>query len=184
MKTKSKFAVSFFAILLMLLAAGEGAGKIFFSKKEALELAFGEQARVEILSLFLTDGQIEEIQRQAKVKIDSALFSFYVGKQGEKLLGYAAIETHTVRTRPETLLIVLSPEGELRRIEVLAFHEPPEYQPPARWFEQLYQRPLAALDFNAEVQGISGATLSSRSALDSARKVLAVFQVAVKRGED
>ncbi len=184
MMTKARSAVCFFAALLMLLTAGDGFGKIFYSKKEAMDMAFGEQARVEILSLFLTDGQIEEIQRQAKVKIDSALFSFYVGKQGEKLLGYAAIETHTVRTRPETLLIVLSPAGELRRIEVLAFHEPPEYQPPARWFEQLYRRPLAALDFNAEVQGITGATLSSRSALDSARKVLAVFQVAVRKGQN
>jgi len=181
MKTKTRPAFRFFTVLLLLLAAGDGFGKIFYSKKEAMELAFGEQARVEMLSLFLTDRQVEEIQRQAKVKIDSALFTFYVGKQGENLLGYAAIETHTVRTRPETLLIVLSPEGELRRIEVLAFHEPPEYQPPTRWFAQLYQQPLEALDFNAEVQAITGATLSSRSALDSARKVLAVFEVAVKK---
>ena len=184
MKTKTRRAFLFFTVLLLLLAAGNGFGKIFYSKKEAMEIAFGEHARVEVLSLFLTDGQIEEIQRQAKVKIDSALFSFYVGKQGEKLLGYAAIETHTVRTRPETLLIILSPEGELRQIEVLAFHEPPEYQPSARWFEQLYSRPLEALDFNRDVQGITGATLSSRSALDSARKVLAVFQVAVKKGQN
>ena len=181
MKTKARSALCFFAVLLMLLTAGEGVGKIFYSKKEAMELAFGEQAQVEMLSLFLTEEQTKEIQRRAKVTIDSALFTFYVGKRQETLLGYAAIETHTVRTRPETLLIVLSPEGELRRIEVLAFHEPPEYQPPARWFEQLYRRPLEALDFNTEVQGITGATLSSRSALDSARKVLAVFQAAVEK---
>lgn len=184
MKAKTRPALRFFTVLLLLLAAGGGFGKIFYSKKEAMELAFGEQARVEILSLFLTDGQIEEIQRRAKVKIDSALFSFYVGKQGEKVLGYAAIETHTVRTRPETLLIVLSPEGELRHIEVLAFHEPPDYLLPANWFAQLYGKPLEALDFNREIQAVSGATLGSRSALAGARKVLAVFQVAVKKRQN
>lgn len=184
MRAKSKYGVRFVIIVLVLLVAGEGVGKIFYSKQEAMALAFGEQAQVDMLSLFLTKDEMIEIERSARVKIDSALFTFYLGRREGTLLGYAAIETHTVRTRPETLLIVLSPEGELRRVEVLAFHEPPEYQPPARWFAQLYQRPLAALDFNAEVQGITGATLSSRSALDSARKVLAVFQVAVKKKQN
>jgi FMN-binding domain len=184
MKTKLRTTLCLFAVVLLLLAAGDGVGKIFYSKKEALALAFGKEAQVEMMSLFLTDKQIEEIQRRAKVKVDSAMFTFYVGKRNEQLLGYAAIETHTVRTRPETLLIVLSPEGELRRIEVLAFHEPPEYQPPARWFEQLYRRPFEALDFNKEIQGITGATLSSRSALDIARKVLAVYQIAAEQEED
>ena len=163
--------------LLLALVALDAESTIYYSKQEALELAFGKGAKVETRSFFLTDMQVTEVEKIARVKLDSKLFAFYVGKRENTLLGYAAIESHTVRTKAETLLIVLTPHGQLNRIYVLAFHEPPEYQPSERWFAQLYGHPLPELDLNRGVDGISGATLSSRAALNSARKVLALYQV-------
>lgn len=144
-------------------------------------LAFGEDAQVETLSLFPDDQQKETIQNEAKVKLDSGMFTFYVGKQAGKLLGYAAIETITVRTKPETLMIVLTPEGGVRNIYTLAFHEPPEYQPPENWFNQLTGKPLEEMDFNKAIQGVSGATLSTRAAVSSTRKVLSIYRTMVKQ---
>jgi hypothetical protein len=167
-------------MLLLLVVAMPGFAKIFYSKNEAMVLAFGEDAQVETLSLFPDDQQVATIQKDSKVKLDSGLFTFYVGKQKDKILGYAAIETITVRTKPETLMIVLTPEGEVRNVYTLAFHEPPEYQPPERWFEQLNGKPLAELDFSKGIQGVSGATLSARAAVNSVRKVMAVYQTMVK----
>jgi hypothetical protein len=165
--------------LLATLAAPNANSTIYYSKKEALELAFGKEALIETRSFFLTDAQIAGIEKIARLKLDSKLYTFYVGKRQDVLVGYAAIESHIVRTKPETLMIVLTPVGQLDRIYVLAFHEPPEYQPPERWFAQIYSRPLADLELNRGVDGISGATLSSRSALSSARKVLALYQVLI-----
>jgi hypothetical protein len=167
------------AFLLAILAAPNANSTIYYSKKEALELAFGKEALVEARSFFLTDAQITQVERIARIKLDSKLYTFYAGKRQDVLLGYAAIESHIVRTKPETLMIVLTPVGQLDRIYLLAFHEPPEYQPPERWFAQLYSRPLVDLELNRGVDGISGATLSSRSALGSARKVLALYQVLI-----
>ncbi len=154
--------------------------KIFYSKNEGLELAFGKNAQVELLSLFPDEQQTAKIEQLAKNKLDSGLFTFYVGKENDKILGYAAIETMTVRTKPETLMIVLTADGELRNVYTLAFHEPPEYQPPERWFDQLSKRPLEAMDFNKGVDGISGATLSTRASISSVRKVMAMYQIMVK----
>jgi len=167
-------------ILLLLAVAMPGFAKIFYSKNEAMVLAFGETAQVETLSLFPDDQQMASIEKEAKVKLDSGMFTFYIGKEKDKILGYAAIETITVRTKPETLMIVLSPEGEVQNVFTLAFHEPPEYQPPERWFEQLKHKPLPELDFSKGVQGVSGATLSTRAAVNSVRKVLAIYQTMVK----
>jgi Na+-translocating ferredoxin:NAD+ oxidoreductase RnfG subunit len=172
--------IKFIFFLLLLSTVTSGFATIFYSKNEAMELAFGKDKQVELLSLFPDENQTAKIQQKAKVKLDSGLFTFYIGKDRGKILGYAAIETSTVRTKPETLLIVLTPDGELGHVYMLAFHEPPEYLPPERWFEQLYKRPLAEMDFNKGVDGISGATLSTRSALDSIRKVMAIYQVMVK----
>ena len=154
--------------------------QIFYSKTEALELAFGK-ATVENLSLFPENADVAKIQALAKMKLESGLFTFYVGKENGKILGYAAIETENVRTKPETVMIVLTPEGELKSVTMLAFHEPPEYMPPERWFESLAKRPLSEMDFSKGVDGISGATLSTRSALSSVRKVMAIYQVMVKK---
>lgn len=169
----------FLSIALLLGVAAPSFAKIYYSKEEAMVLAFGEGAQIENLSLFPDDQQTATIQKESKVKLDSGMFTFYVGKQGGKTLGFATIETITVRTKPETLMIVLTPEGEVRNVYTLAFHEPPEYQPPERWFEQLNKRPLAEMDFNAGIQGVSGATLSTRAAVNSVRKVLAIYQTMI-----
>jgi hypothetical protein len=171
----------FLLLFLVLLAtATPNFATIFYSKNEAMELAFGKGTQVESLSLFPDDEQMSAIQKAAKVKLDSGLFTFYVGRDKDRILGYAAIETSTVRTKPETLMIVLTPEGELHNVYILAFHEPPEYMPPERWFEQLYKRSLTNMDFSQGVQGISGATLSTRAAVNSVRKVMAVYQAMIK----
>ncbi|MSP28635.1 MAG: FMN-binding protein [Methylococcales bacterium] len=167
-------------ILGLLTTVSSSFATVFYSKTEAMELAFGKDS-VEQLALFPNEQQTAEIQQLAKVKLESGLFTFYVGKNQDKILSYAAIETTTVRTKPETLMIVLTPDGELRNVYTLAFHEPPEYMPPERWFEQLYKRPLADMDFNKGVDGIAGATLSTHAGLDSIRKVMALYQVLVKK---
>jgi len=170
----------FILLLLLFTAAIPSFATVFYSKNEALELAFGKDTQIEQLSLFPDEQQAAKIEELSKIKLESGLFTFYVGKNQGKILGYAAIETVTVRTKPETLLIALTPDGELRNVTTLAFHEPPEYQPPERWFEHLYKRPLAEMDFNKGVDGISGATLSTRAAVTSVRKVMAIYQVMIK----
>jgi hypothetical protein len=155
---------------------------VYYSKDEAFELAFGKDATVESLPVFLTDEQAEKIEKLAQIKMEGRLYTFHVGKRGTTLLGYVALESHTVRTQPEMLMVVLSPQGELVKTEMLAFHEPPEYQPPPRWFERLYRRPLEELHLNRGVDGISGATLSARAALDSVRKAMAIHKVALAEG--
>lgn len=154
--------------------------KIFYSKNEAMELAFGKGTPVETLALFPDQAQTADIQKIAKITLDSGLFTFYVGKVQGKVTGYAAIETSTVRTKPETLMVVLTPDGSLRNVYTLAFHEPPEYQPPERWYSLLANRALEQMDFNQGVQGIAGATLSTHSAINSVRKVMAMYQILVK----
>lgn len=165
---------------LLLIAVTPCFATIFYSKNEAMEQAFGAGVQIEQLSLFPDENQTAKIQQDSKAKLDSGMFTFYVGKKQDKILGYAAIETSTVRTKPETLMIVLTPDGELSKVLTLAFHEPPEYQPAQGWYEKLYMRPLADMAFNKGVDGISGATLSTRSALDSIRKVMVLYQVMVK----
>lgn len=169
-------------LLVWLGLSGPLSAEVYYSKEEAFELAFGKEAEIENLSLFPTEEQVVAVEKLAQVKLDGQFFTFYEGKRKGQTLGYAAIESHTVRTQPETLLIVLSPKGELVKSEILAFHEPPEYKPAAGWLERLYRRPVSDLRLNQGVDAISGATLSSRASLDGIRKTLAIYQVMIGAG--
>ncbi|WP_305908952.1 FMN-binding protein [Methylomarinum sp. Ch1-1] len=177
-------SVKLIVAVCLLLSALPCVGKIYYSKNEAMELAFGKDATVEMLSLFPTADELAQIEKMARVKMESSLYTFYVGKKGDQVIAYAAIESHTVRTKPETLLVVLTPEGKISAVHTLAFHEPPEYQPPQRWYQQLYQKELERLSFSADIQGMTGATLSTRSALNISRKVMAIYQILVKNKQN
>ncbi|MCX7104979.1 MAG: FMN-binding protein [Methylococcales bacterium] len=170
----------FILLLWLFTTSSSSFATIYYSKNESMELAFGKGTEIESLSLFPDEEQTAKIEQIAKIKLDSGLFTFYVGRGQSKILAYAAIETTNVRTKPETLMIVLTPDGALRDVHVLAFHEPAEYQPPDGWFKKLYNRPLTELEINKGVDGISGATLSTRSAINSIRKVMAIYQVMIK----
>lgn len=177
---KGKKPLLLMLALVLVLVNFPSLAKVFFSKEEALKLAFGENANVEMLSLFPSDEQTQQIEQLAKMKLDSKLISVFVGRRQDSIIGYAIIDSHTVRSQTETLLLVLDTQGRLKNVTTLAFNEPPEYQPPERWYSQLLNRTLEQLSFDQDVQGIAGATLSTRAALSSARKVEAIFQILLK----
>lgn len=88
----------------------------------------------------------------------------YVGRKGDQVLGYAFIETRTVRTLPATFLVVLSPMGVVQKVLALAFYEPAEYLPTERWLRQFEQKPLGPdLQLRKGIHAIAGATLSAQA---------------------
>lgn len=176
MKGILKFAAVF---LCVSMTGGFVDAAVFYSKEEAFELAFGKEAEIVDHQVFLTDEQTAQIEQLAKTKLDSQLYTFFEARRNGQILGYAVIESHTVRTQPETMLIALSSKGELVKSEILAFHEPPEYKPSSAWFDTLVGKPVKDLRQNQGVDGISGATLSVKASLEGIRKALAVFQIAM-----
>jgi len=169
---------------IAMLARSAGA-TVFLAKDEALALAFPGAERIEERVFILTDAQKAEVERQARAPLESQLWTIHVGWKGAEVLGYAVIDSHVVRTMPETFMVVIDPKGTLRRVDVLAFHEPPEYLPTARWIEQFPGRGLDDdLKLGAGVQGITGATLSAQAMTAGVRRALALFTVLVRATAD
>ena len=158
---------------------------VFLAKDEALALAFPGAERIEERVFILTDAQKVEVERQARAPLESQLWMLHVGWKGTEVLGYAVIDSHVVRTMPETFMVVIDPEGTLRRVDVLAFNEPPEYLPTARWIKQFPGHRLDDdLKLGAGVQGITGATLSAQAMTAGVRRALALFAVLVQGPAD
>ena len=172
------------AVIALLSGIAPGEAKVFYTKSEALHLAFPEADRVENKIFFLREEQVRRVEELAKTPMDSKLVTFYVGRRGTEVLGYAFIDTHIVRTLPEAFLTVLSPGGVVQKLHVLAFYEPQEYLPPERWLKQFDQTTLGLdLRLGRNIHGIAGSTLTARAITSGVRKVLALYQVLIQEEE-
>ena len=166
---------------LLACAAATMAHARILSREEALRMAFpGSEIRQSMI--FLTDSEMQEAARLAGNSIPSALVARYDAVQDVKAQGAAYLDTHVVRTKRESLLILVDATGRLLRVEVVAFLEPPEYMPPDRWYRQFDGRALDDdLQLKRGIHLVTGATLTAQSTTEAARRALAIDQVLRRR---
>jgi hypothetical protein len=166
--------------VLAVVAGGVGSAgaKVFYAQDEALRAAFPEAETFDKQTFVLTDERVRELEALARAKFDSRIITVHVGKRGQQILGYAMIDIHTVRTQPEAVMVVLSPEGQVESELILAFHEPLDYLPTNRWMKQFEKKTLTPdLALGQGIAAITGATLSAQGVTNSARRALAVYQL-------
>lgn len=162
----------FASLLLLLFWSGAASAKVFLTVDEALRLAFSG-AKVQRRTAYLTKEQVRKAAELSGEEVASALITYY-----EAPGGFAYFDTHRVRTLPETLMVVVDPQGRVRRIEVIAFREPEEYMPRGKWYGQFQGRKLDRdLEVKRGIHPVTGATLTVRATTDAVRRVLALHQV-------
>lgn len=172
------------ALALALAPVGASA-EAFISRRAALDWAFPGAERIESRTVVLDDEQAQAVQRLARAPLPSRLVTIHTGLAGGRVLGHAFIDLHTVRTLPEAFMVVLGQDGRVRATRVLAFYEPREYLPPARWLAQFNRRALEpSLSLDEEIHGIAGATLSARAVTAGVRRALALRQVLLPNAAD
>ena len=173
----------FLLTLLALALSSEGQARLLLSQKQALTLAFPDGVTVERKTAYLSDAQVKDIESSAKAKVDSKIWTYYVGTASGAASGYAYFDRVVVRTMPATLMGVVDPDGALRFLEVLTFDEPDDYKAGPRWLAQLKGRRLDAdLRVGGVLRNMAGATLTSAALSESARRMLAVHAVLNRKG--
>ena len=174
-------------LLITILCLGftySSDAKVFMKRQEALQTAFPDALAIEQYEVFFTPEQSKIIESIAKAKNESKLYIIYEAKEGDKILGYAIIDTHILRTKSETVMFVINPDGSLRQAEVLAFFEPPDYQAGDKWM-QLFEGKSTdnTLKVGRDIPNMSGATITANALADATRRILAVFKVASDEGK-
>jgi hypothetical protein len=172
-----KIRISIISILITCFAVS-GSGRTLLTQDEALESAFPKGTRIERQSIFLKPAQLDRIRELSGQDVERELIIRYVGRKGDKVVGYAYFDAHRVRTLPETIMVMIDADGQIGQIAILSFSEPLEYLPKRRWLDQFLGRPLDdELSLNGAIRPISGATLSGRAVTSSSRKILAIHDV-------
>lgn len=164
-------------LAVLLLAPGAGA-RVLLSQKDALALVFPEGTKVERKTAFLTDAQAAAAEKDAGTKIDSKVWTYYVGTSSAGAAGTAYFESHKVRTMNEAFMVVVNADSTVRFVEILSFAEPDEYRAPKKWLAQFEGKPLSEdLMLRRGLRNITGASITSDAVTRGVRRVLAVHRV-------
>ncbi len=161
----------------LLLFAFSAQARVFMTQQQALASAFPAGTTVERQSVFLTPQQLAAAQKESGVEFNDQLIVRYAGKSGDRVVGYAYFDTHRVRTLPETVMIVVTPDAKIEKIDILSFDEPLDYFPKPRWLDQFRGRRLDDdLSLKRSIRPISGASLTGRAFVNASRKILALHR--------
>lgn len=165
-------------IAIVMFAALAAPARVLMTQEQALAGAFPAGTKVIREQFFLTPQQLADARRESGVDFDDRLIIRYAGTRDGKTVGWAYFDSHRVRTLPETVMIVVTPEGKIDRIDILSFDEPTDYFPKRRWLDQLLDRKLDPdLSLTGAIRPISGASLTGRAIVNASRKVLALHRV-------
>ena len=135
------------------------------------------KAKISKKNALLSKVEFAELVKLSKVKPKSKIFTYYQIVQGSEVR-YAIQTTTYVRSKNMTALIFIDGNGVVSDIELLAFYEPPEYQPPQKWLATFKEKSLAdAIMPRRDIPVISGATLSANAMSRSTRLALAFWKV-------
>jgi len=146
------------------------------TQSEALAAVF-PGAAVERKTAFLSEDQASGVEIAARAQLQARMIPYYVAVSSTATVGYAYFDTHLVRTMPETLMVVVAPDGKVKAVEVLAFHEPEDYLPRPRWRKEFEGKTLEdPLWIKRDLRNVTGATLTARAVAEAVRRVLAIHK--------
>lgn len=124
--------------------------------------------------IYLTKDQKKKIEELSGSKVFSQLKIKYTNKCNKSVI---YIDSHIVRTLNETLLFEIK-DGKIEQLETISFMEPQEYKSPKNWIKKFLKKHLSEdLNINADIDALSGATLTAHAVTDASRKILALHQV-------
>ena len=150
--------------------------EVLITKEKALEMAYPDAESIEVKALIITDKNALDIQNKYKVNIPSRIISLNIARKDRIIIGYSIVDTHTLRTKSQTIMVFINPDGQLNYVEILAFYEPPEYKASSGWLN-LFRNKTKKDDLRTghDMPNISGATLTSNGTAEAVRRALAVF---------
>lgn len=153
--------------------------QIFIKPKEALEKLMPETDSLVQDPKVLTPELRKRLQEIIGKYVRDKGYTFIIGMKNNEPTGYAVMLNQTGKEQPITFMVVADPNGAVRAVEVLVYRESQgseiRYPGFVKQFEGKTIR--SPLKLGRDIDAVTGATLSSRSATYVVKKALALLEV-------
>jgi thiamine biosynthesis lipoprotein len=167
------------AVAAVMLRPVLGHAVVYMSREEALRSLMPEAEGFKEETVSLSDGQRERLAALINGRVSETEVMFWVGEQAGRAVGYATVLNVVGKEQPITFMVAVAADGRVRGVQVLTYRESQGSEIRSkRFLEQFTGKTLGApLKLGRDVDGISGASLSSRSTAYAVRKALALAAV-------
>jgi len=168
-------------LLLTFLLLSSLEAKLLINPFDALHATYGSEVKIVKKNVLLTMDKADVVYKEAQMKKGGKIFrTFRVTKAG-KPVAYAILVSRVVRTKDAAILYMITPEGVIDNVEVVAFNEPPEFTPSRQYIDQFKGKSSKdTLRVGKDIPTVTGATMGARNVTDGARLALAVFNMLFK----
>lgn len=169
-------------IALTLGAATAASGAHLIAADKALQKIYREATRFESATVRLTAGQMGQLEEAARISFGpshSPELIRHIAYRNDAPLGTAYEDTVVGKWGPIHYLVGLDPAGKVREVIVLDYYEIRGKPAAKRRFLKQYRGkgPDDPLRLRKDIDGVSGATITSRSLTDGVRKVVHAQEV-------
>ena len=157
----------------------------FTTPQKLLSEQFHSSERVSYVRVHLEPERRAQIEARLSRKLPKADWTFFVATTHGKPDGYALFDQEIGQHEPISFATFFDTAGHITRVEVVAYREPFGDGVRAERFRKQFVGRDAQSTFRpgADIDAISGATISSRSLCIGVERAAALFAAAV-RGKD
>ena len=151
----------------------------FLREADAPRAMFGEGATATRNTLELTDAELESLGQKLDRKVEVRRYPYLEAHNAQGLVGLIFMFDVIGQSQPITFAVGVTPDGGLKDVQVMMYREPQGGEIQEKRFRKQFagKRLSDPIALGKDIDAISGATISSRSASYAARKALALFEV-------
>lgn len=154
--------------------------KVLFSQQEALAKLLPDAQEIIEETRVLTDEQKEAIGEKAGIKFDPDLdreFHFFIGSANAQIVGYAVKDSVKGKWGLIHYMVSFDLDGKVNNVTVLEYREKRGRSVAKRRFlKQFFGKTINdRIKLKKDIDGVTGATISSRSMTNGIRKIVHIF---------
>lgn len=159
--------------------------KQLISTEQALKKIFQEATSFKEIHITLNEEQMRQIEQDAEIIFSgnhSNQVAMYRAYDNNLLVGFAFKDTVVGKWGPIHYLVGLNPQGKVLQSIILG-HEEDRGKPIAkrRFLKQYNGKDINdPIKLRKDIDGITGATISSRAVTDGIRKLVHIFEIIKK----
>ncbi len=184
---EKKHKINFLVILILGLLAHQAAQAqttVYLRPEQALKQLFQGSQEVIQEKHDLTSERLKKAKELLKYDLPKSSYTFYLGKTGTHVDGYALIDEQIGKVSPITFVSRISPQGKVDAVEIMVYRESHGGEVSSKRF--LNQFKAKGLNDEIRLHGniinITGATLSSQALVTGVNRALVLWKILYGNG--
>ncbi len=179
---KALFILGLCAAAVLCLFGRCSSAEELVKAEAALRVIFPSASSIEKREIILSQEQIDSVEGSAEISFAGAhswKIIVYILKDADAVAGYAFEDTVNGKWGPIHYLVGLNPEGTVLQTIILDYHEKRGRPISKKRFLNQYKGKTIhdQVLLREDIDGITGATISSRSLTDGVRKILHIYEL-------